>query len=77
MKVLYYDSLLIHKIHSFCTIHKFDISQIACLKQLESLESEGWKLDISPIYIYIIVVVIAMKLKNALKVKISLNDEMM
>ena len=53
MKLLYYDSLLIHKIHSFCTIHKFDISQIACLKQLESLESEGWKLDIAPIYIYI------------------------
>ena len=54
MKVLYYDSLLVHKIHSFCTIHKFDISQIACLKQLESLESEGWKLDIAPIYIYIL-----------------------
>ena len=53
MKVSNYDSLLIHRIHSFRTIHKFDISQIACLKQLESLESESWKLDIAPIYIYI------------------------
>ena len=48
-----YDSLLVHIIHSFCTIHKFDISQIACLKQLESLESTSWKCDIAPIYIYI------------------------
>ena len=44
MEVLYYDSLLIHIIQSFCTIHKFDISQIACLKQLESLESTSWKM---------------------------------
>ena len=53
MKVSNYDSLLMHIIHSFCTSHKFDISQIACLKQLESLESKSWKLDISPIIINI------------------------
>lgn len=49
MEVSNYDSLLMHIIHSFCTSHKFDISQIACLKQLESLESTSWKLAFPPL----------------------------
>ena len=53
MEVSKYDSLLMYKIHSFCTIHKFDISQIACLKQLERLESTSWKCDVFPILIKI------------------------
>ena len=53
MEVSKCDTLLIHIIHSICTIHKFDISQIACLKQLESLESTSWKCDVFPIIIKI------------------------
>ena len=53
MEVSNYDSLLMYKIHSFCTILKFDISQIECLKQLESLKSTSWKCDVFPILIKI------------------------